>query len=51
MKLFTTTGAIVFSYLGWYLAAPLGFGWAFVISGLAAMLGVYVGWKLGQRFL
>ncbi len=51
MKLFTSVGAIAFSYIGWYLAAPLGIGWAFVLSGIASLFGVYVGWKLGQRFL
>lgn len=51
MKLFTTTGALVFSYLGWWLATPLGFGWALVIGGVASLLGVWVGWKLARHFL
>jgi len=42
------TSAIL-SYVGWFLGSPLGFGWAFVISSVAAIVGVYVGWKIAQR--
>ncbi len=51
MKLFTTVGAIVGSYVGWYFGSPLGFGWAFVISGVGSLVGVYLGWKAGMRWL
>tara|TARA_R110002167_G_scaffold203069_1_gene407055 strand:+ start:456 stop:614 length:159 start_codon:yes stop_codon:yes gene_type:complete len=51
MKLFTMTGAMLGSYGGWVLAEPLGIGWAIVISGITALIGVYVGWKIGRRWL
>lgn len=50
MKFLTLSGSMIFSYVGWYLGAPLGFGWAFVISSVGALVGVYVGWKLGRHF-
>jgi ABC-type phosphate transport system permease subunit len=43
------TSAIL-SYVGWILAAPLGLGWAFFISSICALVGVYVGWKIARRF-
>ncbi len=49
-KLLTMTGATIFGYLGWFLGEPLGFLAAFLISGVGSMVGVYVGWKLAQKF-
>jgi hypothetical protein len=43
------TSAIL-SYVGWALGSLLGIGWAFTISSVAAIIGVYVGWKLARRF-
>ncbi len=51
MRFFILSVSTAFSYGGWYLTAPLGMGWAFALSGVAALVGVYVGWKLGQRWL
>jgi hypothetical protein len=48
-KLCTYGGAAIGSYLGWWLGARYGLVTAFVLSGLAALAGVYVGWKLAQR--
>ncbi len=52
MKLCCMGGATLFGYVGWFLAEAAGveFFGAFVISSLASLLGVYVGWKLGRRF-
>ncbi|MFA6959540.1 MAG: hypothetical protein WC205_02180 [Opitutaceae bacterium] len=50
MKLIIFISSTVFSYVGWYLADPLGFVWAFYISSAAAILGVYVGWKIARHF-
>jgi hypothetical protein len=50
MKLLIVVCSIIFSYLGWYLAEPLGFLWAFSISGAASLVGVYVGWRLAQQW-
>jgi hypothetical protein len=42
----------VAGYAGWWLAdaAGLGFFAAFCVSGAASVAGVYLGWKLVQRF-
>jgi uncharacterized membrane protein YfcA len=37
------------SYVGWFLGDPLGFVWAFVLSSIGALVGVYLGWKLARR--
>lgn len=49
-KLCTFGGATIGSYAGWFLGMRWGYGAAFVISGLAALVGVYLGWKVAQRF-
>jgi hypothetical protein len=38
-------------YAIWALAEAmkLGFGWAFVLSGVGSLVGVYAGWKLAQK--
>lgn len=50
-KLCIFAGTTAGSYLGWFVgdAAGFGFGWAFVLSGIGSIAGVYYGWKLGQR--
>jgi hypothetical protein len=48
-KLCTFGGAFVGSYAGWFLGMKIGLGTAIVVSGLAALAGVYAGWKLAQR--
>ncbi|HEY8932624.1 MAG TPA: hypothetical protein VIM44_04845 [Rariglobus sp.] len=51
MKLIIFITSAAFSYAGWYLAEDaLGFVGAFFISGAAALLGVYVGWKIARHF-
>lgn len=49
-RLCTFGGAFIGSYAGWILGLQFGFGTAIVLSGLAALAGVYLGWKLAQRF-
>jgi hypothetical protein len=51
-KLCTFVGATVGGYAGWFAgdAVGLGFGGAFVLSGIGSMVGVYAGWKLAQKF-
>ena len=41
--------ATILGYVGWALASPLGFGWAFAASSVGAIVGVYVGWKIARR--
>lgn len=50
MRLLIFIFSALLSYVAWWLAEPaLGFVWAFFISGAGAMLGVYVGWKIGRH--
>ncbi|HEY9247708.1 MAG TPA: hypothetical protein VIO38_01175 [Rariglobus sp.] len=49
MKLLIFVCSTILSYAGWYLGEPLGFVWAFFISGAGAMAGVYVGWKIARH--
>jgi len=51
IKLCIFVGTIVFSYAGWYLGTLLGFEFfgSFMLSGLASIVGVWAGWKLGQK--
>ncbi len=39
----------ILGYLGWILASPFGMFWAFVISGVGSLVGVYIGWKIARR--
>jgi len=50
-KLCTLGGATIAGYAGWYLGALLGleFFGCFVVSGLASVAGVWLGWRLAQR--
>ncbi|MBI2518724.1 MAG: hypothetical protein HYV95_17755 [Opitutae bacterium] len=51
VKLCIFVGTTLGGYLFWFLAdaAGLGFGWAFVLSGVGSLVGVYAGWKLAQK--
>ena len=50
MKILPMLFSAILSYVGWAIGEPLGFFWAFFISGLAALLGVYLGWKTARHF-
>ncbi len=50
MKLMIGLCSTILSYAVWYLADPLGFMWAFFLSGVGAMSGVYLGWRLARHF-
>lgn len=49
-KLFTFGGATLFGYVFWFIGQPLGFGWAFIISSIGSIIGVWAGWKLARKF-
>ena len=53
MKLCTFAGMTVMGYAGWYLGAAAGFEFfgCFIISGIASIFGVWLGWKVGQRYM
>jgi len=48
-KLFCWIGVFVGGWLGWFLGAKLGFGWAFAISSLGSIVGIFVGWKIATE--
>jgi hypothetical protein len=50
MKLLIFVVSTLLSYVGWYLAEPLGIMWAFFISSAGALIGVIIGWKIGRHF-
>lgn len=51
-KLCIFGAATIFGYIGWALGDWLGFEMfgSFMLSSLASIVGVYVGWKFAQRF-
>ncbi len=46
IKLFCWIGACAGGWIGWWLGARLGFGWAFTVSSLGSIAGVFIGWKI-----
>ncbi|MBW8782598.1 MAG: hypothetical protein JF599_12045 [Verrucomicrobia bacterium] len=50
MKLLIGLCSVIMTYAVWYLAEPLGFMWAFFLSSLGSLLGVYLGWRLARHF-
>jgi len=51
MKLCIFIGVNLGGYAGWALAEPLGMTWAFVISSVGSLVGVYLGWKVAREYL
>jgi len=49
-KLCIFVSSAALSYAGWFLGDPLGIWWAFLLSGIGALVGVYVGWKIARHF-
>ncbi len=50
MKLMIGLCSVILSYAAGYFAEPLGFMWAFFLSGVGGMVGVYLGWRLARHF-
>ena len=50
MKILPLLFSAILSYVGWAVGEPLGFFLAFIISSIAALLGVYLGWKTARHF-
>ncbi len=50
-RLCILVGTTLGGYAGWALgeAVGLGFGGAFVLSGIGSLAGVYAGWKLARK--
>lgn len=51
-KLCIFAGTTIVGYAGWFLGGALGleFFGSFLLSGLGSLVGVWVGWKVAQRF-
>ncbi len=52
MKLCIMIGTLIGSYAGWGIGVALGFGFMtnFLLSGIGSVAGVYLGWKIAQRY-
>jgi hypothetical protein len=50
-KLCIIVGIIVFGWIGWWIGAKIGFATAYILSTLASMVGVYVGWRVYRDYL
>ena len=49
-RLFIFIGMTVFGWLGWWIGERFGFATAFILSGIASMVGVYVGWRINRDY-
>jgi hypothetical protein len=51
-KLCIFGGTTVVSYAFWYLGELFGMGFfgCFLLSGVGSIVGVWLGWKIAQRF-
>jgi hypothetical protein len=50
-KLCIILGMTVFGWIGWWIGAKIGFMTAYILSTLASMAGVYVGWRIYRDYL
>jgi hypothetical protein len=50
-KLCIFLGMIVFGWIGWWIGAKIGLTTAYVLSTLASMAGVYIGWRIYRDYL
>lgn len=48
-KLFIWIGVFIGGSVGWWLGAKLGIGWAFTLSSIGSIAGVFIGWKIAQE--
>jgi hypothetical protein len=44
-------GMFIFGWIGWWLASGFGIMTAFIVSSIASMIGVYVGWRIYNDYL
>lgn len=49
-KLLIFIGMTIFSAIGWWLGAKVGFMTAFFLSGLGSIVGIIVGWKIARDY-
>jgi hypothetical protein len=41
----------VFGYVGWVLGEYFSMGWAFGLSAVGSLMGVYLGWLFARKVL
>lgn len=53
IKLFIWIGVFAGGWVGWWLGGKLGFDFfgRFLISSLASIAGVFIGWKVATEYL
>lgn len=49
-KLCIFLGMTIFGWIGWRAGEKVGFMTAFLSSGIASMVGVYVGWRINREY-
>lgn len=50
-KLILLLCVVILSGVGWALGARAGLATAWVLSSLGAVIGVYLGWRIGRAYL
>jgi hypothetical protein len=48
-KLFIFVGMTVGGCVGYFVPASWGILWAFFVSGIGSIVGIYLGWKLARH--
>jgi len=51
MKLCIFVGMNIGGAVGWWLGEFVGFGTAFIASGVGSILGIYGGWRVAREWL
>lgn len=50
-KLFIWIGVFVGGWIGWFLGDLIGgMGWAFAVSSIGSIAGVFIGWKIADEY-
>ena len=50
-KLIMLLAVIILGGVGWNLGMHFGFGIAWLLSSIASLIGVYIGWRIGRAYL
>lgn len=50
-KLCIILSMTVFGWIGWWIGAKIGFTTAYILSSLASIVGIYIGWRIYRDYL
>lgn len=50
-KIIMVLAVIILSSIGWTLGKHAGLATAWLLSSLGAIIGVYIGWRIGRAYL